>query len=62
MVPSPDGTGVVLIGGSYAMNLLYELKCSSTTCKWSLMEQQLQVRREHSVAMYVPSSFGVCEN
>jgi H+/gluconate symporter-like permease len=56
MVPMPDGTGVVLIGD------VYELKCSSTYCNWSLMEKHLSVSRWYAVAMYVPDSFAVCAN
>jgi hypothetical protein len=67
MVPTPDGTGVVLIGGrdtgANALNKLYELKCSSSDCDWIEMEQKLTVSRSYHVAMYVPESFvGICEN
>jgi hypothetical protein len=62
MVPTSDGTRVVLIGGSATSKDLYELKCSSSSCNWSLMEQKLSVARWSSVAMYVPDSFADCEN
>jgi hypothetical protein len=66
MVPTPDGTGVVLIGGvrdySYGAKDLYELKCSSSSCNWSLMEQKTIVYRYFHVAMYVPDSFANCTN
>jgi hypothetical protein len=62
MVPSLDGTGVVLIGGSATSKYLYELKCLSSSCNWSLMEQKLSVDRWFPVAMYVPDSFVNCEN
>jgi hypothetical protein len=62
MVPTPDGTGVVLIGGSATRKDLYELKCSSSSCNWSLMEQQLSVHRSLHVVMYVPDSFVNCEH
>jgi hypothetical protein len=63
-LPSPHGTGVVIIGG-YAYDTqreLYELKCSSSSCNWSLMEQHLSVNRLFHVAIYVPDSFAVCEH
>jgi hypothetical protein len=62
MVTTPDGTGVVLIGGRDTETDLLKLKCSSISCNWSLMEQQLNVERHMSVAISVPSSFVVCEN
>jgi hypothetical protein len=62
LVPTPDGTGVVLIGGHDYLRDLHELKCSSTDCKWIRMDQQLRFDREHHVAMYVPDSFVDCEN
>jgi hypothetical protein len=63
MVPTSDGTGVVLIGGSGGSSKdLYELKCLSSSCNWSLMEQKLSVDRWFPVAMYVPDSFVNCEN
>jgi hypothetical protein len=45
MVLTPDGTGVVLIGGSFTKQDLYELQCSSSSCNWCLMEQRLSVER-----------------
>jgi hypothetical protein len=62
MVPTPDGTGVVLIGGTFTRQDLYELKCSSSSCNWSLMEQRLSVERFYHNAFYVPDGFAVCEN
>jgi hypothetical protein len=70
MVPTPNGTGVVLIGGMIMNNGkvdmsggkdLIELKCSSTSCKWSQMKQQLSVIRWLHIAFYVPDSYAVCE-
>jgi hypothetical protein len=62
IVPTPDGTGVVLIGGSHTNKDLVELKCSSGSCNWSLMEKKLSVERQYHLAMYVPDSFVNCEN
>jgi hypothetical protein len=61
-VPTPDGTGVVHIGGIDTRKELYELKCSSSACNWNLMEKQLSLKRYRHVAMYVPDSFVDCEN
>jgi hypothetical protein len=62
MVPTPDGTGVVLIGGSYTRKDLHELKCTTGGCQWSLMAQHLSVERRYHIAFYVPDSFAVCEH
>jgi hypothetical protein len=51
MAPYPDGTGVVLIGGSATCKDLYELKCSSSSCNWSLREQKLSVDRRFQTAL-----------
>jgi hypothetical protein len=62
LVPTPDGTGVVLIGGHDYLRDLYELECSSSYCNWIHMGKQLNLDREHHLAMYVPDSFVDCEN
>jgi hypothetical protein len=62
MVPTPDGTGVVMIGGATTEKDLHELKCSSRTCIWTKLNKQLSVGRFYGVAMYVPDSFAVCEH
>jgi hypothetical protein len=62
MLPTPDGTGVVLIGRWYTRRDIYELKCSSISCNWSLKEQKLSVDRAAPVAIYVPDSFAYCEH
>jgi hypothetical protein len=62
MVPSPDGTGVVIIGGSGTKKDLHELKCSSRSCTWKKLNKQLSVDRHDGVAILVPDSFAVCEH
>jgi hypothetical protein len=62
LVQTPDGTGVVHIGGEFNQKDLVELKCSSRSCNWSLMEQKLSFDRMYHVAIHVPDSFVVCEN
>jgi hypothetical protein len=62
MVLTPDRTGVVLIGGSFIEKDLYELKCTTGGCQWSLMAQHLSVGRWRHIAFYVPDSFAVCEH
>jgi hypothetical protein len=62
MLPTPDGTGVVIIGGYDKKRDIYELKCSIGSCNWSLMEQYLSVDHAFHVAIYVPDSFAVCEH
>jgi hypothetical protein len=60
MVPTPDGTGVVVFGGFNSIKNMYELKCSSNDCNWSPLETKLRVDRTYSVVMYVPDSFAYC--
>jgi isoleucyl-tRNA synthetase len=60
MVLTPDGTGVVHMGGEFTKKDFFELKCSESICNWSLMDQKLNVDRVYSVAMYVPDSFVDC--
>jgi hypothetical protein len=62
MVPTPDGTGVVLIGGVWTEKDLHELKCTTWGCQWSLMAQHLSVGRRYHIAFYVPDSFADCEH
>jgi hypothetical protein len=62
MTPTPDGTGVVLIGGWNTRRDLYQLKCSVSSCNWSLMEQTLSVERHGHIAMYVPDNLIECEH
>jgi hypothetical protein len=62
MVPTPDGTGVVLIGGYHTRKDLHELKCSSRSCNWKKLNKQLSVNRAYVVAFYVPDCFAVCEH
>jgi hypothetical protein len=62
MVPTPDGTRVILIGGGTTKKDLHELKCTTGGCQWSLMAQHLSVSRYYPIALYVPDSFAVCEH
>jgi hypothetical protein len=63
MVPTPDGTGVVLIGGYPNTKVLLELKCSTTAaCNWMKLRKQLSFKRAFAVTLYVPDSFAVCEH
>jgi hypothetical protein len=65
LLPSPDGQGVILIGGysktdnSYQSSI-YKLICDQLGCKWSEMEQQLQTARYVSVAMLIPDTLANC--
>ena len=60
MVPSPSGTGVVVIGGynwteRKKSNALLELKGSSM--EWVPLKQTLQYAREGHVAIPIPDDF-----
>jgi hypothetical protein len=62
LVPSPDGQGVILIGGYSAtdQSSMYKLICDQLGCKWSKMEQQLQIARDRAVAMLIPNHLTNC--
>jgi hypothetical protein len=64
LLPSPDGQGVILMGGSdpdYAhQSSMYKLICDQLGCKWSEMEQQLKIARKLSVAMLIPDTLTNC--
>ena len=63
MVPTPDGQGVLVIGGDIGsdevQDSIYQLKCTSTnldSCFWITLEQKLKYAREAFVAMLIPDS------
>jgi hypothetical protein len=65
LVPSPDGQGVILIGGYSStdpgnQSSMYKLICDQLGCKWSEMEQQLQRSRRDFVAMLIPDHLTNC--
>jgi hypothetical protein len=64
MLPSPDGQGVILMGGSDTNNAIqssmYKLICDQLGCKWSEMEQQLIIARSSLVAMLIPNQLTNC--
>jgi hypothetical protein len=65
MLPSPDGQGVILMGGSEGRNFhyqssIYKLICDQLSCKWSEMEQQLKIPRNSLVAMLIPDTLTNC--
>jgi hypothetical protein len=62
LVPSPDGQGVIVIGG-YSdgyQSSMYKLICDQLECKWSEMEQQLKIARSYLVAMLIPDTLTNC--
>jgi hypothetical protein len=65
LLPSPDGQGVILIGGYSAADYeyqssIYKLICDQLECKWSEMEQQLKIARGYLVAMLIPDTLTNC--
>ncbi len=64
MVPSPDGKGVVYIGGLNNKNL-YELRCvaiGDDDCQWTKMEQELQFPRDDFAVFYIPNDYVHCRH
>jgi hypothetical protein len=64
MLPSPDGQGVIVIGG-YSdtdgyQSSMYTLICDQVECNWSEMEQQLKIARQLFVAMLIPNHLTNC--
>jgi hypothetical protein len=62
LLPSPDGQGVIVIGGYSAahQSSIYKLICDQLECKWSEMEQKLKIARQLSVAMLIPDTLTNC--
>jgi hypothetical protein len=63
MITTPNGEGVIVIGGYSDGDLLstfYQLKCNARMCQWLEMQQKLQIARRHFVAMLVPDDITVC--
>jgi hypothetical protein len=62
LLPSPDGQGVIVIGGYSAadQSSIYKLICDQLECKWSEMEQQLKIARRSFVAMLIPDALTNC--
>jgi hypothetical protein len=62
LLPSPDGQGVIVIGGysnGYESSI-NKLICDQLGCKWSEMEQQLKIPRSSLVAMLIPNHLTNC--
>jgi hypothetical protein len=65
LLPSPDGQGVILIGGwsttdDANQSAMYKLICDQLCCKWPEMEQQLKIARSYFVAMLIPDTLTKC--
>jgi hypothetical protein len=68
MLPSPDGQGLIFIGGysttdggsQTAQSSIYKLICDQLGCKWSKMKQQLHIARSIFVAMLIPDTLTNC--
>jgi hypothetical protein len=60
LLPSPDGQGVIVIGGWSGgdgyQSSIYKLICDQLECKWSTMTQQLKIARKDFVAMLIPDT------
>ena len=52
-VSSVDGNGAYL----QQNNNFFELKCTTSKCSWSLMDQKLNEGRDSAVLMYLPADF-----
>jgi hypothetical protein len=65
LLPSPDGQGVIVIGGysptdGTKQSSMHKLICDQLGCKWSEMEQQLKIGRRDLVAMLIPDTITNC--
>jgi hypothetical protein len=63
LLPSPDGQGVIVIGGysyGYYQSSIHKLICDQLECKWSEKEQQLKIARMSLVAMLIPDTLTNC--
>jgi hypothetical protein len=63
MIEDPNG-GVILIAGastsSYQLDSLYQLSHGGQGAVWTLMSQQLKIKRQTPTAILVPDSIVVC--
>ncbi len=59
LVPSPDGEGVILIGGDLGTEIL-EMRCQGLSCQWKPMEQRLKYPRYDAIVMYIPDYLTYC--
>jgi hypothetical protein len=65
LLPSPDGQGVIVIGGysttdNAYQSSIYKLICDELGCDWSEMKQQLKIARQLFVAMLIPDTLTNC--
>jgi hypothetical protein len=65
LLPSPDGQGVILMGGYLGTEdrhstSIHKLICDQLGCKWSEMEQQLKIARQRFVSMLIPDTLTNC--
>ena len=52
-LPTPSNDGVYLTNQYY----FYELTCTSNSCSWSIMDQQLSQFQTNAVMMYLPADY-----
>ena len=52
-LPTPSNDGVYLTNQYY----FYELTCTSNSCSWSIMNQQLSQFQTNAVMMYLPADY-----
>ncbi len=67
MVTSPNGQGVIIIGGKKSGKVntsdLLKLNCDikNEGCKWVKMSQRLKVGRRFHEAFYIPNAMSDCD-
>ena len=52
-LPSLSGNGVIL----QYLKYFYELTCTTTSCTWSIMTQELKQATRHAPIMYLPQEY-----
>ena len=55
-LPSLSGDGAILQHGKY----FYRLSCSTTSCQWTIMEQELITGIISAVFIYLPEDITTC--
>ena len=63
MVTSPDGNGIILLGGSGLGAKILELRRDTNgwASSWTTMKQELKYARSLHVAIPIPNELTTCE-
>ena len=64
MITSPEGDGVIAIGGRSGREFesaIFKMTCPGSLCTWTELEQKLDIGRIDHVAFLIPDELTNCE-